>query len=267
MRYAIKFAYDGSAFSGSQRQPHQNIRTVEGDVINCLIKHQIINDLNSSKFQVASRTDTGVSALGNVLALNTEFKVNDILKILNSKVSNCWFYGFTPVEEDFKPRFAKSRWYRYYLFNKEKIDFEKLKSVIDLFIGEHDFKNFAKPGIENTKRTLDSISVETCEPWIIIDLKASGFLWNQVRRLVSGWVKFSTDEISRNDLERAINNPNENYDFGLVPAEQLVLMDVDYDLEFKIDKPILHKTKVKLVNEWQDLLIKTEFFNQLLETF
>jgi tRNA pseudouridine38-40 synthase len=267
MRYAVKFAYDGTKFSGSQRQPRQNIRTVEGDIIDYLIKHQIINDHKSSKFQVASRTDTGVSALGNVLTFNSDFTAKDILNILNSRVDDCWFYGICQVDENFKPRFAKSRWYRYYSFKDKKIDFEKLKSIIELFIGEHDFRNFAKPGIENTLRTIDTIEIENRDRWIIFDLKAPGFLWNQVRRLVSGWIQYAKGEIKREELEGAINNPDKSFDFGLAAAEPLVLMDVEYDFEFEINKKNLRKTKAKLINEWQGLFLKSEFFNQLLGKF
>ena len=93
MRYAIKFAYDGTKFSGSQRQTHSELKTVEGEIIDCLIKHKVITNTKSSKFQVASRTDTGVSALGNVLAINSDYKQENILNILNSKMEYCWFHG------------------------------------------------------------------------------------------------------------------------------------------------------------------------------
>ena len=43
MRLVIKFAYDGKKFHGYARQP--NLKTVEGDLINNLIKQGIIKEL------------------------------------------------------------------------------------------------------------------------------------------------------------------------------------------------------------------------------
>ncbi len=69
MRVAIKFAYDGKNFSGYARQPGQ--RTIEQALLDILIEQRIFQDTKMSCFRTASRTDKGVSALGNVCAFDT----------------------------------------------------------------------------------------------------------------------------------------------------------------------------------------------------
>ena len=70
-RIAVRFAYLGDGFSGSQMQP--GARTVEGEMRSALLRvcHLEGDDLGLS---IASRTDKGVNALGNVAAFNTGFE-------------------------------------------------------------------------------------------------------------------------------------------------------------------------------------------------
>jgi tRNA pseudouridine38-40 synthase len=278
MRYAIKFAYDGRNFHGLQRQP--GVESVEGEILHCLTEHRVITDSEASNFQVASRTDANVSALGNVMAFDTEFRINDVLNILNSNLKNCWFYGLSKVDNRFNPRNANLRWYRYHLYKAESIHFPgqkntvildkktilKLMSIVGMFSGEHDFSNFSNPQLEDTVRTIDSIDVEETAEWVVFDFKAKSFLWNQLRRLVNAWVKYLSDEIERSDLESALNKSETRYDFGLAPAEPLVLMDVYYNFDFKIDSELLKKTKNRLQKRIQDEKLKLQFFNYLMPT-
>ncbi len=267
MRYALKFAYDGTKFSGSQIQNHQNVTTVQGVIVECLKEHHVIKDSGSSKLQLASRTDAGVSALGNVLAFNTDFKKQDVFNILNSKLNHCWFYIVIEVDDKFNPRHTKMRWYRYHLLNKGNLDIELLLSIIKIFEGEHDLRNFANPHIEpgNTVRTLASISAFEDGAWILIDLHAPGFLWNQVRRLVSAWEKCAAGELERAKLETALNEPDNRFDLGKASAEPLFLMDIEYDLEFEIDNNMLKKTKRRLFSNLVNAKLKTKFFDELFE--
>ena len=69
MRIVIKFAYDGRKFHGYARQP--NLKTVEGELVEALVKHNFLKDTKESVFRSASRTDKNVSALCNVVAFNT----------------------------------------------------------------------------------------------------------------------------------------------------------------------------------------------------
>jgi tRNA pseudouridine38-40 synthase len=265
MRIAIKFAYDGTQFAGSQRQT--NAETVEGAIIACLKKHQIINDLDESRFQVASRTDAEVSALANVFALNTDFEEKSVLRILNSKVDHCWFYGIIHVPDDFNPRHARSRWYRYHIFKdaQKPMNFTKLTSIIAKFEGTHDFKNFCKPGSENTNRHIETIEAKENDDWIIIDIQAQSFLWHQVRRLVRAWEAFACDEVKEDTITDALDNPDKNFDFGMVSARPLFLMNIGYTREFQAEDGILKKLYSNLIKDWHEVKLKGKLFDYLLE--
>ena len=90
MRYAFKFAYDGINFHGYARQP--NVYTVEGAIINTLEILRLINNPKINRFRSASRTDKGVSALGNVIAFDCYYDLSiDVLKEINEELDDIWF--------------------------------------------------------------------------------------------------------------------------------------------------------------------------------
>ena len=122
MHIALKFAYYGIKFQGYARQP--KLKTVEGEIIDLLIQNNIIKDDKQSKFRSASRTDKGASALGNVIAFNTALTKNKVFKKLKNNNKDILFYGIKKVEQDFYPRYAKLRIYRYYL-KKQDFDIKK----------------------------------------------------------------------------------------------------------------------------------------------
>ncbi|MEM3512796.1 MAG: tRNA pseudouridine(38-40) synthase TruA, partial [Thermoplasmata archaeon] len=75
MRIAVKFGYDGTLFHGYQRQ--KNAETVEGRILSFLVDKNLLSA--NPRFASASRTDAGVSALGNVVAFNTPENPEKIL--------------------------------------------------------------------------------------------------------------------------------------------------------------------------------------------
>lgn len=253
MHYLLKFAYLGTAFEGYARQPSR--KTIENEILKVITKYRI-----SENFHSASRTDKGVSALGNIILLNTDFKGN-ILSFLNSKLQNIWFYGIKEVDRTFNIRKAKERWYRYYLWN-ENFDKEKIVNASKLFLGEHDFTNFARIEYSKTK-TINSIEVNEENEFLIVDIKAESFLWNQVRRVVSSLKKIGNGEISEEDIFNALQ-VKKKYDFGLEKPENLVLMDVDYGFEFKVEENILKKVKDEIKERIKEMKLKDNIFNLIV---
>jgi tRNA pseudouridine38-40 synthase len=256
MRVALKFGYDGSRFWGYQRQP--DVRTVEGDIFKAMKKTRMIIDIKENNFQSSSRTDRGASAVGNVLAVDTEFKKGEILKALNSNLEGIYFWGIAEVEETFNPRFAKKRWYRYHL--DKRLDLELLKEASNLFVGEHDFKNFCKKNDKPTVRTVDSMTLAEGDDFIHFDIKAQSFLWNMVRRIVSAVVKHAEGEIGVENIQDALGG--EEKDCGLMPAHPLFLMDVSYDFEFGEKESAIPYT---LLLDQEKALLQAELFSALLK--
>ena len=249
MRVAVKFAYDGREFHGYARQPQ--LETIEGKIVKALIKHGFIGDTNESHFRSASRTDKGVSALCNIIAFDTDISKKRILQILSNEFTDIVVYGIKDVVPDFNPRYAKLRQYQYYL-NGENIDLERAMSTATVFTGEHDFSNFARvEAFKNPVRSIDNIVFTEEGNFLVIDFYAQTFLWHQIRRIISAIIKIEKGKIEKKDIIDALENPDKKVDFGLAPAEPLVLKDIVYDFEFEYDEKSLDR-----LNKLEDSIIR-----------
>ncbi len=231
-RAAVKLAYEGKDFLGFQRQPHA--RTVEDEVIAALIEIEAIADVRSSRFKGASRTDAGVSALGNVIAFDTEFRKDRLLHALNAVSKGVYFFGIAEVPEVFTPRRASQRWYRYFLPSRD-LDASKVDEAAKLFLGKHDFKCFCKVDERSTVKVIQSIQVFPLNDFLIIDIKAREFLRSMVRRMVAAMDAVGKGKASMDDVSEAL--AGKGFHFGMASAEYLCLMDVAYPFEFELSCP------------------------------
>jgi tRNA pseudouridine38-40 synthase len=259
MKYALKFGYDGKNYSGYARQP--NLRTIEGEIILALLRAKIIEDPSHFGLEVASRTDKGVSALGNVVSFFTDFREAEMISALNAHLDDIWFYGLAKVHDDFNPRHAKSRWYRYHIY-ADDLDFNSVKRTAEFFVGKHNFRNFAKLEGNEPFLTIDSIDVSKEENVVVLDIRAQRFLWHMVRRMVEAILDVEAGKISRDDIEHALKS-QEKVDFGVAPPEPLILMDVEYDFDFEIDSIRMRNLSDKLTKELHTLHLTSTIYKQL----
>jgi tRNA pseudouridine38-40 synthase len=240
MPLAFKFGYNGRNYDG---YAFQNIEdpptTVEMSILTALrtIMNKEDSDLGTFHreitFRSASRTDKGVSALGNVISFETEKDPRELARSLNSLVKDCFFWAHAKVGEDFKPRQASSRWYRYHLGGSfQDYELRRMVNTANLFYGEHDFQNFCKKDQsqegKSTIREIFDIDIEQEGESLIIDIKANGFLWHMVRKIVWTLQKSARDEISMAEVYNHLDEGADEMEIGLAPAEPLVLMDVGY---------------------------------------
>ena len=144
---------------------------------------------------------------------------------------------------DFYPRYAKLRHYRYYLKSRD-LDVKNITNAASVFSGKHNFTNFAK--IEHGKnpiRTIENIVFKAEDDFLIIDFYAQTFLWNQIRRIISSFIKIGKGKLDINEIKNALEKPDKKKDFGVAPAEPLILMDVLYNFEFCKNKNQILKLK------------------------
>ena len=226
----LKFAYDGTKFYGYQRQT--GLRTVEGEILKVLQEYGIADKIRS-----ASRTDRGVSALGNVISIGASMKPRDVIGILNSNLRDIFFHSYVISDEN--PRFARMRWYRYHL--PPIYDLSILRDVARIFQGEHDFRNFTRAR-NNTVLKIDKIEVKEENGTIVVDFFARYYLWNLIRRIVAAMESYASGKVFDEEVFEKKTH------FGLAPPEPLILMDVQYDFPF---------TKIKI----RDKILK-KFFNR-----
>lgn len=198
-----------------------------------MIKRGILDTVKAACFRTASRTDRGVSALGNVCAFDTNLSKDEIFTQLSKGIPEIFIYGVQEVISGFYPRHAKQREYRYYL-RRTGLDMERVLSAASLFTGEHNFQNFAHvEPLKNPVRIIDNIILTEKQDFFILDFYAQTFLWNQIRRIVSVLKKVGEGSLPLNTVNQGLIHPEKKVDFQVAAPEPLLLKDVVYDFSFE----------------------------------
>lgn len=201
-----------------------------------MIEEGLFQDPKQACFRTASRTDRGVSALGNVCAFDTTRTKDDIIPLINKDTSEVFFYGVHEVDSGFYPRHATQRQYRYYLRN-QNLKMEKILTAAQLFTGMHNFQNFARvEPLKNPVRTIGTIIITEKKDFLILDFYAQTFLWNQIRRMVSALKKVGEGSLSFDAVKQGLNHPEIPIDFQIAASEPLLLKDVRYNFSFEYVK-------------------------------
>lgn len=242
-RYQVILAYDGSGFSGSQRQA--NPRTVQGEFEKALRKL----GWSGKSVIMAGRTDTGVHATGQVAAFDFEWAhaAEKLLKALNADLpSDLAVKSLRPASADFHPRFdAVSRTYCYRLFCEPirdplreryawriwpSLDGNAIKQNAGLFLGTHDFAAFGSPTTPKgtTVRTVTKTEWRKMPQgeWQF-EIQADAFLYRMVRRLVFVQVSLAQGKSSVEKVQNALSKQGKLL-AGLAPAHGLTLVRVNY---------------------------------------
>jgi tRNA pseudouridine38-40 synthase len=230
MRVALKIAYVGTGYHGSQIQP--DVATIEGELFNALKELEIMDDPKKASFQSSGRTDAGVHATGQVVAFNTDKLNLSIPRVINSKLPNSiWAWAHAEVPDDFDPRRdASSRVYRY-IISGEHYDISRIRSASKILVGEHDFSNFcSKDEDKGTVREVKRIDVRVSGALTKIDVEANSFLWNMVRKMVTALTMVGS--LIRDEAWLKQMLEPESYEEGLEPAQSygLTLMEVKYPM-------------------------------------
>jgi tRNA pseudouridine38/39 synthase len=221
-RVALKVAYLGWDYSGNTTMQSANLEdenTVEARLIEALIKIRLIESLESCKLSRCGRTDKGVSAWANVVALTVRSTLYgagaaactdpgliipqleegdkkkkdssievDYCRAINKVLpEDVRVVAWSPVSDTFDARFnARARVYKYF-FLRDGMDLERMRRAAKMLEGEHDFRNFCKIDLDNTKswtRSILETSVEEVEGSRLVcvaRIKGSAFLWHQIR--------------------------------------------------------------------------------------
>ncbi|MBE5946333.1 MAG: tRNA pseudouridine(38-40) synthase TruA [Lachnospiraceae bacterium] len=204
VRVKLIVAYDGTNYCGWQIQ--DNGITIE-EILNRELSNLLKEDI---KVIGASRTDSGVHALGNVAVFDTETKIppEKISFALNQRLpEDIRIQESCQVADDFHPRFCDTiKTYEYKIWNARfpnpivrlyskfvyyKIDMEKMQKAAEYLVGEHDFKSFCstRTQVENTVRTVTEISFRREGDMIIMKICGTGFLYNMVRIIMGTLLK------------------------------------------------------------------------------
>ncbi len=242
--YQIILAYDGTGFSGFQRQG--NTRTVQS-VLESALKSI---GWREDSILFAGRTDAGVHAAGQVVSFSLDWHHSSVQlrNAMNAKLpDDVAVIEVSRKEVEFHPRYdASSRVYRYSIYQSPTrhplldrfawriwpaLDGRYLNQAAQLFLGRHDFISFGRP----MKKDASTVREVTSSFWRenpgvgwVYEIRANAFLYHMVRRLVYLQVKFSRQEIELEEIEKGLNHRDMKRS-GLAPARGLVLYKVNYE--------------------------------------
>jgi tRNA pseudouridine38-40 synthase len=266
-RYIVKFAFDGHLFSGYARQPEGG--TVEDELINALVRAELIKGAKEANFSSASRVDRGVSAISAAAAFDSSARLDRVLGSLNANTVSLVAHSIAAVEPGFDPRRrATSRWYRYHFGPMEAdtdLDIPSMRRAAKAFEGEWDMSAFARLDGRNPVRTVEKVRVERRSGALVLDVTGHSFLWNQVRRMASAISMVGARQITVEDVARALEN-GEGGPFPPLPPVGLFLMEVAYDdLEFETRHDLPSGTLGRLREGYHQELCSVRYHDYLME--
>ncbi|AGR42453.1 tRNA pseudouridine(38-40) synthase TruA [Spiroplasma diminutum] len=242
--YLFTIQYDGTDFCGWAKQKGQ--KTIQGE-----LEKSIFRVARNSSFRIvgASKTDSGVHAEDQKAWVELNFKPNKIgfLNALNRSLPlGIKVIEMQEIEQSFRVRNCKQKTYEYKInlgednvfenrflfYPKQKLDINKLKESLNLFIGEHDFYNFSglkedEKELIETKRNIDYIETTLDNNIFIITFKAKGFIRYQIRMIVGACIAYSSNKISLEQIKAVLKQKEGKLPFIANP-EGLILKKINY---------------------------------------
>ncbi len=199
-RFRLTVAYDGTAYSGWQVQPHHpSVQQTIEETLKGIVGHTV-------KVHGSGRTDQGVHARGQVAHVDLACRMDAAairrglnarlpqdIRILKASVARPGFHA---------RRSAAGKEYRYFVWNDATVlpdkrfyaahayrplDVAAMRKAAAFFEGRHDFASFtANPqrAVETTVRNVFAFTVGKKGKEIVFRVSGEGFLYKQVRSMV-----------------------------------------------------------------------------------
>ena len=245
-RIKMTVAYDGTGYCGWQLQPNGvTIEEILNGTLSELLKEPVC-------VIGASRTDSGVHALGNVAVFDTESRIpgEKLCYAVNQKLpEDIRVLESEEVPLDWHPRKQNSvKTYEYRILNCRisvptrrlyahfcyySLDVEKMRQGAAYLLGEHDFKSFCsnKRMKKSTVRRMDQIGIHTDGTKVVFPYTGNGFLYNMVRILTGTLLEVGLGKRRPEEMKAVLEARNREAAGATAPPEGLFLMQVEYDGE------------------------------------
>lgn len=243
-RIKLEIAYDGTNYCGWQTQP--NGITVE-EVLN-----QKLSELLGEKILItgASRTDSGVHAMGNVAVFDTGTKIpaDKITFALNQRLpEDIIIQNSCEVPSAFHPRHCNSvKTYRYTILNRRlniptyrlythfvyvPLDVDAMRRAAGYIVGRRDFKSFcsARTQAIDTIREIFQLDVLKENDFIHIIIKGNGFLYNMVRIIAGTLIKTGMHVYPPEHVKEILEAKDRLKAGPKAPAKGLTLVGIEYE--------------------------------------
>ena len=248
-RWRCICAYDGTDFSGWQKQP-------SGDAVQDKIETGLEEIFQRPIRTIgAGRTDAGVHAKGQVFHFDADWK-HDADDMLNAMRAH-FPVGISPRSvESAGPRFhallsAKGKRYRYRAvagwampeedrfvlsLKNRSPDLERMKEAAAHLVGTHDFSSFAASRgddkDENPVRTVWEIKVLSRSRSLDIAVLGGGFLYKMVRSIAGSLLDVGCGKIEPAQVREILLRKKRTENIVSAPAKGLCLEKVYYRTPF-----------------------------------
>lgn len=260
----LTIEYDGTHFSGWQRQP--KARTVQGEL------ERVLSEICREEITLhgTSRTDAGVHALGQRASFTGNFGIptdrigraaNNVLGATadglrnRGKAGDIYIKKVEEVPMGFHARFdAVGKKYIYLIENTEQVDIfyrnyrygvtgnldlDKMRRAAEDMVGTHDFKCFQAAGgkeMETTVRTIHSLEIQEEQTrekdrgkTIRVEVTGDGFLYNMVRIMTGTLIDVGKGKIPEKAVREIIESRDRQRAGHTAPPQGLYLAEVYYD--------------------------------------
>ena len=243
MRYLITFSYDGTNFSGYQKQG--NLRTVQQEMENAL---KFINGGVKTMITSSGRTDKGVHALcqNAHVDINVDITPYKLMRAMNSNLPrDIHVINTCIVDDNFHARYmVKEKEYKYFLniceynpcmrnyvyqYNKN-LDIDEMNKAIKYFLGTHNFKSFtpSKDKRNNYIRTINYVDISVDDNIVCFTFRGNGFIKYQIRNMVGYLIKVGERKKKAEDIPKIFLCENRSMASITAHPEGLYLTQVKY---------------------------------------
>ncbi len=243
----LTIAYDGSDYHGWQLQP--GCVTVQG------VLTEALRDLLGPRARIcgASRTDAGVSALGQVglIQIDSPIPTENFAKAITDRLPESMAIvkaedvpmGFDVIGD------VRSKLYRFTIYSgpvrpvlhmrhcwhlPAALDLGAMSRAASLLVGKRDFKSFAAAADhrEDSVRTIFRCDVTEAQAeggrWIYVDAEGDGFLYNMVRNIVGTLVEVGVGRWQPEKIPEILEARNRTAAGPIAPPNGLCLMWIKY---------------------------------------
>jgi tRNA pseudouridine38-40 synthase len=249
--HRLVISYKGTGYFGWQDLGTAQLKpTVEASI------HQVLKKIckyQSCTISVASRTDAGVHAQGQVIKITIALAIESekLLLGMNSLLpDDIRILQCQPCTSEFNSnKDAKSKEYHYYfcsdtIYNPVLndivaptglLDIELMQQACKLFIGEHDFYSFAKrdANMSSTFRTIISCEILQDQSTFgnkiyYLKIVGEGFLRYMVRYIAGALFALGRNQLSLSDISEALVNHKEEKISSRAKSRGLHLIQISY---------------------------------------
>ena len=251
-RIVLVVEYNGTHYHGSQWQA--NAPTIQGEI------EKALKMLTGEKIRVkmASRTDAGVHARGQVVGFDTAspLPLSAFIDGLNHYLPEDIAVRETyRVAEDFDVRRgAVSREYKYYILNSPtrsplhngfscrvegRLNAAAMNRACQALLGRHDFASFVASEVTaRQKRTVrDVLKARTSRDgdMVVFEMVADSFLPHQVRNTVGPLIRVGQGRMTVGEFSEIVAARTPGLAGPMAPPEGLCLERVNYPVDFEGD--------------------------------